>query len=281
MAVVGLSLEEARHAVVGYEDRLSVAVSSSPSSTVLSGDTATLQEVVDTLARRDIFCSLVKVDYASHSPHMDPLHTDVLQALEGLRPQPASLPIYSTVTGDVSDGLVFDATYWWRNLREPVLFSAAVQQLLADGHDIFLEIGPHPIVSSAIQQGFAHRGCNGTVLPSLQRGREERAVMLGAFGALYTLGYPVDWSRLYPSGGRCVPLPSYPWQRERFWWDERETRGQKIGAGTVHRSARGSHPMTLSIFNFRLTIGKPYRDASTGSQSTIVNRQSSMVLVVG
>jgi len=269
MAVVGLSLEEARHAVVGYEDRLSVAVSSSPSSTVLSGDTATLQEVVETLARRDIFCSPVKVDYASHSPHMDPLHTDVLQALEGLRPQPASLPIYSTVTGDVSDALVFDATYWWRNLREPVLFSAAVQQLLANGHDIFLEIGPHPIVSSAIQQGVAHRCCNGTVLPSLQRGREERAVMLGAFGALYTLGYPVDWSRLYPSGGRCVRLPSYPWQRERFWWDERETRETKGIRVLQRRSARhggpGGHPLLGQHLQSAADVGTHFWDVELGT----------------
>ncbi|HEY7494004.1 MAG TPA: beta-ketoacyl synthase N-terminal-like domain-containing protein, partial [Candidatus Tectomicrobia bacterium] len=244
MAVVGLSLAEARRAVVGYENRLSVAVSSSPSSTVLSGDMAALQEVVETLAQRDIFCNLVKVDYASHSPHMDPLQADVLRALEGLQPRPASLPIYSTVTGDVSNGLAFHATYWWRNLREPVLFSAVVQQLLASDHNIFVEISPHPIVSSAIQQGLAHRGCHGVVLPSLRREQEEQAVLLGSFGALYTLGYPVDWSRLYPSAGTCVRLPSYPWQREHFWWDQRQTKGSTVAPQRSARYGRpGAHPL--------------------------------------
>ena len=148
MAAVELSMEEARRVLVGYEDRVSIAASNGPTSTVLSGDPAALEAIVDQLQRQDIFCRMVKVDFASHSPQMDPLRAELLQALEGLEPRPASVPIYSTVTGTVSDGLDFDALYWARNLREPVLFSTAVQQLLEDGHDIFLEISPHPILLS-------------------------------------------------------------------------------------------------------------------------------------
>ena len=145
-----LSIEEARRVLAGYEDRVSIAASNSPTSTVLSGDPAALEAILDQLQRQDIFCGMVKVDFASHSPQMDPLRADLLQALEGLEPRPVSLPIYSTVTGMVSNGTEFDALYWVRNLREPVLFSTAVQRLLEDGHDIFLEISPHPILLSAI-----------------------------------------------------------------------------------------------------------------------------------
>ncbi|MFQ5794194.1 MAG: type I polyketide synthase [Candidatus Bipolaricaulia bacterium] len=237
MAAVELSLEQAQRALAGYEDRVSIAVSNSPTSTVLSGDPATLEEVLDTLQRQEIFCRLVQVDVAAHSPQIDPLGADLLQALEELQSQPASLPIYSTVTGEASDGLEFDATYWVRNLKEPVLFSAAVQQLLESDHDIFLEISPHPILLKAIQQGLQHLDQEDIVLPSLRRDEEERAVMLGSLGALYTLGHPVDWSRLYPSGGRCVRLPPYPWQRERCWIE---------GQGRVRRRffAKGSGSRT-------------------------------------
>lgn len=217
MAAVELSMEEARRVLVGYEDRVSIAVSNSPTSTVLSGDPATLDAILDKLHRQDIFCRTVKVDFASHSPQMDPLRADLLLALEGLEPRSASVPIYSSVTGMVSNGLDFEAPYWGRNLREPVLFSTAVQRLLKDGHDIFLEISPHPILLSAIQQGIHHFGQEGAVLPSVRREEDDHTVMLGSLGALYTLGYPVDWSRTYPTGGRCVRLPSYPWQPERCW----------------------------------------------------------------
>jgi len=217
MAAVDLSMEEARRVLVGYEDRVSIAVSNSPTSTVLSGDPATLDVILDKLQRQDIFCRTVKVDFASHSPQMDPLRADLLLALEGLEPRSASVPIYSSVTGLVRNGLDLVALYWGRNLREPVLFSTAVQRLLEDGYDVFLEISPHPILLSAIQQGMHHFGQEGAVLPSVRREEEEHTVMLGSLGALYALGCPLDWSRTYPAGGRCVRLPFYPWQRERCW----------------------------------------------------------------
>src|SRR4030095_3595048 len=122
MAAVELSIDEARRVLVGYEDRVSIAVSNGPTSTVFSGEPAALAAILDQLQRRDIFCRMVKVDFASHSPQMEPLRADLLQALEGLQPRAESVPIYSTVTGQVSHGLEFDTLYWARNMREPVLF---------------------------------------------------------------------------------------------------------------------------------------------------------------
>ena len=104
MAAVELSIEEARRVLAGFEDRVSIAVSNSPTSTVLSGDPAALAAILEQLQRRDIFCRMVKVDFASHSPQMEPLRADLLQALEGLQPRAESVPIYSTVTGQISSG---------------------------------------------------------------------------------------------------------------------------------------------------------------------------------
>jgi acyl transferase domain-containing protein/acyl carrier protein len=242
MAAVELSMEAARRVLVGYEDRVFIAVSNGPTSTVLSGDPAALEAIVDQLQRQDTFCRMVKVDFASHSPQMDALRAELLQALAGLEPRPASVPIYSTVTGTVSNGLEFEELYWARNLREPVLFSTAVQRLLEDGHDIFLEISAHPILLSSIQQGFHHLGQEGAVLPSLRREEEERTVMLGSLGTLYTLGYPVDWSRSYSAGGRCVRLPVYPWQRERCWLETAAGDTDSHWKQTA-RSRIGEHPL--------------------------------------
>jgi acyl transferase domain-containing protein/acyl carrier protein len=261
MAAVELSMEAARRALVGYEDRVSIAVSNGPTSTVLSGDPAALEAIVDQLQRQEIFCRMVKVDFASHSPQMDPLRAELLQALEGLEPRPASVPIYSTVTGTVSNGLELEALYWARNLREPVLFSTAVQQLLQDGHDIFLEISAHPILLSSIQQGFHHPGQEGAVLPSLRRDEEERTVMLGSLGRLYTLGYPVDWSRIYPAGGRCARLPVYPWQRERCWLETAAGDTDSHWEQSA-RSRMGEHPLLGPHFKSAHPAGSHFWEVS-------------------
>jgi len=248
MAAVELSIVDARRSLVGYEDRVSIAVSNGPASTVLSGDPAALEAIVSRLQRQDIFCQMIKVDFAAHSPQMEPLRTDLERALEGLQPRPASVPIYSTVTGQAAGGLSFDPLYWSSNLREPVLFSTAVQQLLEDGHDTFLELSPHPILLSSIQQEFRHAGIEGAVIASLRREEEEGKVLAGSLGMLYTLGYPIEWSRIYPKPGRSVELPSYPWDRERCWMDppagevDGQSRSQYVsGDGAGKHSLLGRH----------------------------------------
>lgn len=222
MAVVGLSFDETQRALAGYEDRLSIAVSSSPTSTVVSGDQTALDQLLATLEKQDLFCRPIKVDVASHSPQMDPLRDDLLRALEGIQPQTSHWPIYSTVRGRRADGLEFDDNYWVSNLREPVLFSSTVQQLFESGHDIFIEVSPNPIVLSSIDQVSQAAGKKALLLPTMVRNEDERAVMLGAVGALHVAGQSVDWNKFYPQGGRCVRLPSFTWQRERFWFDDSE-----------------------------------------------------------
>jgi myxalamid-type polyketide synthase MxaD len=242
MAAVELSIEEARQVLIGVEDRVSIAASNGPTSTVLSGDPATLTDILGQLQRDDIFCRMVKVDFAAHSPQMDPLRADLLQALQGLRPEPASTPIYSTLTGQFAPAQDFDALYWAKNMREPVLFTDAVQHLVKAGYDIFLEISPHPILLSAMQQGFNHFGQDCAVLPSLRREEDDRTVLLESLGALYTLGYPVDWNQVYRAGGQCIQLPSYPWQRERCWY-EPSARDTNTRQQETSRSKTGNHPL--------------------------------------
>jgi acyl transferase domain-containing protein/aryl carrier-like protein len=219
LAVVELSLEKTREALRGRENRICIAASSSPTITVLSGDPGPLQEFVETLQNQDIFCVLRKEDVAVHTHQLNPLLNDLFQTLGGIEPGPASIPIYSTVTGTLSDGAVFDAGYWVRNLREPVVFSTAVQGMLNDGHEIFLELSPHPIHLSSIQEWVHFLRKKGRVVASLRRKTSERAEILDSLGILYTLGFPVNWDKLYPQKGRCLRLPTYRWQRERYWID--------------------------------------------------------------
>jgi acyl transferase domain-containing protein/NADPH:quinone reductase-like Zn-dependent oxidoreductase len=220
MAVIELSLEKTQQELRGYKDHVSIAASSSSTITVLSGEPTVLGEVLEKLEQQGIFCLSRKENVAGHSSQLDPLCDDLLHALEGLKCKPPSLPIYSTVTGRLGEDLAFDANYWVRNLREPVHFSSTVKELVLDGYEIFLEISPHPNHLSSIREEIHLLRKKGTVLPSLRKKKWERVTMLSSLGILYTLGYPLDWSKLYPSGGRWVRLPSYPWQRERHWLEQ-------------------------------------------------------------
>ncbi|WP_438004842.1 SDR family NAD(P)-dependent oxidoreductase [Sorangium sp. So ce321] len=220
MALVELPMEQARQAISAYAGRVSVAVSNSDRSTVLSGEPLALEEILAELAPRGVFCRRVKVDVASHSPQVDPLLGELRAALDGLAPGAGRVPMRSTVSGEICRGEELGPDYWARNLRDPVLFSSAVQRLADDGHALFIEMSPHPVLTPAIEEGLHARAPGGAALPSMRRERDEKRCLLEALGALYAHGYPVDWKRRYPSGGRCISLPAYPFQRERYWIDE-------------------------------------------------------------
>ena len=243
MAVVGLTLAEAHAALTGYEDRLSVAVSNSPRSTVLSGDPVTLAERVAVLQAQEVFCRMIKVDVASHSPQMDCLRVELLAVLDGIQPQVATIPVFSTVLGKTVVGTEFDADYWVQNLRRPVLFADAVQSLVESDHRVFVEISAHPILLPAVEDSLYHLSVEGTAVPSLRRDVDEQITMRTSLGTLYSLGKPVNWHALYPNRGQCVQLPSYPWQRQRYWLEPAHEMPFDGVMGAPFSSDTPAHPL--------------------------------------
>ncbi|MEO8693818.1 MAG: type I polyketide synthase [Acidimicrobiales bacterium] len=219
MAVVDLSHEEAQAAIAGVGDRVQVAATNSPRSAVISGEPAAVQAVMAALDARDVFCRAVNVDVASHSAQMDPLLGPLRDALTALAPVAPTVAFYSTV-GSAGDGPhEFDGDYWAGNLREPVLFARSIEQMARDGHTVFVEMSPHPILLPAIEQVLRHGDFVGTVVASLRRGEPERASMLSGLGQLYTHGAAIRWSAIVDEAAPRVALANYPWQRERFWYD--------------------------------------------------------------
>jgi myxalamid-type polyketide synthase MxaE and MxaD len=240
MAAVELSLDQAKAIVSDCKERVSVAVSNSPQSTVLSGDPQALAEILATLERQNIFGRLVKVDVASHSPQMDPLRDDLLKLMEHVQPRKAEVPMHSTVKGDIVDGSELKAQYWVDNLREPVLFLTTIQKLLEDGFDIFMEMSPHPILVGAVRQTIEQSEMPALTLASMRRSEEGRTAMLAALGNLYTHGCEPHWPQLYTAGGQHVPLPTYPWQRQRHW---NSTIDRPSSSISMRRSDGTTHPI--------------------------------------
>ena len=249
MVAVGLAPDEARTLVEG--DEVAVARQStgprrrsSPARRTRSSASAPRP----TRAARS--CRLLPGAYAFHSPQMEPLQDELMEALADIEPRPATLPIFSTLTGAPAEPGDYDAAYWVRHLRETVLFADAVDRLADEGHDVYLELSPSPTLLGAVTQCLSHRGETGTAIGSLKRDEPDRARLLGALGALYTAGRPLDWTRLYPAVGRFVRLPSYPWQRERCWFehpaDARRQREWSSGGERPHallgRRWSSAHP---------------------------------------
>lgn len=233
MAVVGIPEGKAASMLKGWENEISLAAVNSPKSVTVSGDPEALEKMMEPLGDKEIFCRYLQVNYAFHSHQMDSVQKDLLKSLNGLQCQTGSVPFYSTVRGKLERGDEMGADYWWDNVRNPVRFYKATEELVRDGFTTFLELSPHPVLGANISECLSHLKRQGTVLPSLKHKEDDRKVMVNSLGNLYSLGRTIDWDTIFPQGGRCVPLPQYPWQREHHW-HEREEKGYDQLAPGVH-----------------------------------------------
>lgn len=216
MAVVELSAA-ALETVLAKRDRVCVAASNGPSSCIVSGDPDEVARVLQDLEKQSVFCRLINVDYASHSPQMDPFSVELRQRLASLAPRAARIPMLSTVTGQLCGGEELDAGYWARNLREPVRFAEAVS-LLARDHDLFVEVSPHPALTPAIKSSLVEAARDrARVVTSLRRDRPEAEKLRESLSELYTAGCRIEWAKLHPSGGQALRLPTPSWDRGRYW----------------------------------------------------------------
>ncbi|CAM01905.1 myxalamid-type polyketide synthase MxaF [Saccharopolyspora erythraea NRRL 2338] len=233
MALVELSLPDARDLVDRWGGQIEIAASNSPTATLLTGDHVAIEKVLADLDQEGVFGRQMVIDVASHSRQVKPLLAELRSALRDIEPTAGAVPFCSSVTGEVCDGADLDASYWVRNLREPVMFAPATTWLSEQGYQVFLEVSPHPILAPAIEETLHSVGAAGTAIATAHKRRGDRADLLEAVAALFTAGREVDWDRVQPEGGRTVPLPSYPWQRERYWLDcapawERRTQAEMV-----------------------------------------------------
>jgi acyl transferase domain-containing protein len=201
---------------------------------------------------RGVFVREVPVRYAFHSFHMDPVQDELLASLAGLQPHEAEVKIFSTVTGRQAEGTDFDAAYWWRNVRQSVLFAPAIQSMIEAGFTHFVEISPHPVLSNVLAECLAKAEATGLVVPSLRRQKPERARMLAALGMLHVNGHAVDWAARHPEVRHEVRLPDYPWQKERYWNESLYSYRERVQPGAYHllyRKIDSVHPTWETLLN--------------------------------
>ncbi|MEU8196404.1 SDR family NAD(P)-dependent oxidoreductase [Microbispora amethystogenes] len=216
MAALGLPETAARQVLAGYPD-LELAAVNSDRDVTIAGPDGSLKSLGEDLSSRRIFFRELDLDYAFHSGAMDPARQPLADGLAGLRPGPVRVPLVSTVTGDLVRGEELGATYWWRNVREPVRFAAAAERALGDGFDVLLEIGPHPVLRSYLRRISGATRVRAAVVATLRRDEPGPVRVRRAVTELVAAGARLDWDRYFPRPGAVRSLPAYPWQRERHW----------------------------------------------------------------
>jgi polyene macrolide polyketide synthase len=216
MVAIEASEEEVAKAIEGKEGELSIAAINSPTSVVVSGQEKPALEVQSHFEEQGRRTKRLTVSHAFHSPLMEPMLAEFAEVAKSLDYQGPQIPIVSNLTGEVlSAEQATDPAYWVTHVRRAVRFADAVATLDAQGTTAYLELGPDAVLTAMAATALPEDS-SAELIPSLRSGREEPEALTAALAAAYVAGAKVEWAELYP-GAKRVPLPTYPFQRERFW----------------------------------------------------------------
>ncbi|MGH2853937.1 MAG: type I polyketide synthase, partial [Solirubrobacteraceae bacterium] len=223
---VALGVSQLARRLERWGGRLTIAVVNGPASTGVAGDLEALRELVVELEAEGVRAREVPATVASHCAQVEPLREELIDALSVVAPRTGAVPFYSTVTGGLLDTGELNAEYWYRNTRETVEFEQAIRGLLGRGQRTFVEVSPHPVLAAGAQEtaeqalGDAEEAL---VAGSLRRGQGGSRRFLTSLAEVWVRGVDVDWETALAGPGRSaagrrrVRLPTYAFQRERYW----------------------------------------------------------------
>jgi acyl transferase domain-containing protein/NADPH:quinone reductase-like Zn-dependent oxidoreductase/NADP-dependent 3-hydroxy acid dehydrogenase YdfG/acyl carrier protein len=236
MLAVGLSEAEILQRLAELaEPGVAIAAVNGPASVTVSGPVGALEALQAEWESAGVFVRRLNVSVPYHSALMDPILDDLVAALASLRPTAPSVPLYSSITGLRAVDATHDAAYWRANVRQCVRFVDAINALIDDGNRVFLEVGPHPVLSGNIREVLAHRSESGAAIPTLRRGEGDVSQLNRVVGDLYSAGC-LGTSTPGTGGGLAAhhDLPRYPWQRRRLFSEPPAVTLQRTGTPDEH-----------------------------------------------
>jgi acyl transferase domain-containing protein/NADPH:quinone reductase-like Zn-dependent oxidoreductase/NAD(P)-dependent dehydrogenase (short-subunit alcohol dehydrogenase family)/acyl carrier protein len=253
MASIAAEERQVLESLEGYEGRAGIAAVNGPASVVVSGDREAVEEILDAWAQRGAKTKRLRVSHAFHSHRMDPMLEPFEQALKDLSFSAPTIPIVSNLTGEMATAEeLCSVEYWVRHVREPVRFVQGMSTLADKGLSGYLELGPDGVLSAMAQQCVEHEQPEPVGAPDsafvsvLRRERPETETVLGALGALWARGTSVDWAAVLRGRGyKHVQLPTYAFQRQRYWLNAGHGRRD---AGAVGQASAG-HPLLGAVVN--------------------------------
>ncbi|NJK65060.1 MAG: acyltransferase domain-containing protein [Synechococcaceae cyanobacterium SM2_3_1] len=245
--------ETVEAALSGYPDQVSIAAYNGPESVVFSGERWAVGSIVTDLENKGIKVKPLEVSQAFHSPLMEPILEKFAAITQQIQLSAPQIPVISNLSGTFAGDEITTPEYWVNHVRQPVKFAQGMQTLADQGVEVYLEIGPKPILLGMGRQCLEDD--QGLWLPSLRQGQSDWAQILQSLARLYVRGIPVDWAafdRDY-SRHKISDLPTYPFQRERFWVDP-DSQAQTLDFPVAYRS--NSHPLLGS----RLPLPPPHKE---------------------
>ncbi len=234
MVSVVQGVGELEQRLARWQGRIGIAAVNGPSSVVVSGDLEALEELLADCEASGVRARKIPVDYAAHSQHVEEIRQELLDACSAITPRHGEVPFFSTVTGGLIDTADLDGDYWYRNLRQTVQFDHVTRQLLNDGRRTFIEISPHPVLTIAVEETIeaSITDRDVVVVGSLRRGEGGPEHFTVSLAELWVHGVDVRWEALFEgSRAKHVALPTYAFQRERYWLTSTTGAGDAIWLG--------------------------------------------------
>ncbi|WUS66855.1 SDR family NAD(P)-dependent oxidoreductase [Kitasatospora sp. NBC_01246] len=221
MLSVSRSAAVVEERIARFGERLSLAAVNGPSAVVVSGEPEALEELKAEFEAEGVRARMVAVDYASHSAQVDRLEAEITEVLAGIAPRRGRIPMVSAMTGETLTGEELDAAYWYGSLRATVHFDRAVRTLAGQGHQVFVEVTPHPVLLGAMNDTLEEVALDSAALPAavcgtLRRDDGGAQRLLASLAEAFVNGAPVDWRTVLPAA-ESVELPTYAFQHEQFW----------------------------------------------------------------
>jgi acyl transferase domain-containing protein len=216
MIAISLEADALEPMLQPFGGRVSIAAINGPQNTVISGDAAIVRAVARECAERGHRIHELPIARAFHSAHVEPVLDELERFAGRLNVSAPTLPIISNVTGELAPADLGTPSYWRRHLRMPVQFARAMQTLRALDCQVFIEVGPHPVLS-VLGQHCMPDGA-GTWVAATHREKDQATALLEALAQLYVAGVPIKWDAFYAgSAARRVSVPTYPFKRSRHW----------------------------------------------------------------
>ncbi len=264
LSVQGDESGAVERAIQAYADSVAIAARNAPASVVISGPGDALAQIADRLKREGLDVRPLVVSHAFHSPSMDPMLEEYQRFAASIEHRTPEIAWISNLTGEVFDShtwLPRAAEYWRRHVRETVRFQQGTETAARHGAKVFLEVGPHPVLSALGRSTLSgqHDGEQAQWHASLKRGQDARRQVLECLAQLYVNGARIDWAAVSPpKSHRKLALPTYPFQRQHYWIEIKrpaelvESNGMMRWERAVHAGRRQADyaPFDLAIESF-------------------------------
>jgi len=226
MLAIAVSAEEGEKLVEPFKDKISVATINSPQMITIAGDEEPLEIIAKQMEKDGVFNRFVNVKVPYHSYHMEPLHDELSSTLQECVSRSIPIPLYSTVTTKLQMPDAINGEYWYQNVRQTVRFVETIENMIDDGYNIFIEVGPHPVLATGAKDIIKDKGAQGIVATTMNK--QQATSSFTHFDAITSWLSSGTMIMGCETVSKMIKLPTYPWQKQKYWYESNEEKSRRL-----------------------------------------------------